>query len=286
EQQHQELMVTDLKHVYASNPIPPTYRARPEDPPRDVLPLRWLGWPEGVREIGTSESGFHYDNEGPRHRVFVPAFELASRAVTAGEYLDFVRDGGYERPELWLSDGWAEARRREWTAPLYWAERDGAWWMVTLAGERPVAPAEPVCHVSFYEADAFARWRGARLPTEAEWETAIVGREDAARECSNFVEDGRFHPAPAEALPDAPSQMLGDVWEWTASPYVAYPGYRPPSGALGEYNAKFMCNQMVLRGGSCATPRSHIRATYRNFFPPSARWQFSGIRLARDLEDA
>jgi len=288
EQQHQELMITDIKHVFASNPIVPVYRPAPEaDAGRSPGPLAWRSFPEAVREIGHGRAGFRYDNETPRHRVLAPAFEISNRLVTAGEYLEFLADGGYERPELWLSDGWSEVQARGWKAPLYWGRKDGEWWMATLSGERPVGPAEPVCHVSFYEADAYARWKGARLATEVEWETVAAEAVAAgAVERGNFVEAGRMHTAPVAAAGGEPAQLFGDVWEWTASPYIAYPGFRPPEGALGEYNAKFMCNQMVLRGGSCATPRSHIRETYRNFFPPSARWQFSGIRLARDVETA
>jgi ergothioneine biosynthesis protein EgtB len=210
--------------------------------------------------------------------VYVNGFEIASRPVTGGEFLRFVGDGGYDRPELWLSDGWAARQRHGWTAPLYW-HRDGPdseWLVFTLHGERPFDPTEPVCHVNYYEADAYARWAGARLPTEFEWEVGAGGREVVG----NFLDSERLHPAPDAG----DGQWFGDVWEWTASPYVAYPGYRPAAGALGEYNGKFMCNQMVLRGGSCATPAGHVRPTYRNFFPPDARWQFSGLRLARDLD--
>ncbi len=211
--------------------------------------------------------------------MFVEGFELADRPVTNGEYLAFMADGGYERPELWLSDGWDAVRARGWRAPLYWDGDGEAWRTLTLGGRRPVRPDEPVCHVSYYEADAYARWARARLPTEAEWEVAAV---EAAPARGNFAETGHLHPTPA--CPGAgPRQLFGEVWEWTASPYVAYPGYTPARGALGEYNGKFMCNQIVLRGGSCATPEAHIRATYRNFFPPDARWQFSGIRLARTV---
>ncbi len=221
-------------------------------------------------------AGFAFDNEYPRHDELIRPFRIADRLVTNAEYLAFIADGGYRRAELWLSDGWTAVRERGWEAPLYWAEHEGAWWSYTLTGFRPVGDAEPVCHVSFYEADAYARWRAARLPTEAEWEVTARDRPSPG----NFVESGRFHPVPGDG--GGETQFFGDVWEWTGSPYLAYPGYRPVEGALGEYNAKFMCNQFVLRGGSCATPASHIRATYRNFFPPDARWQFSGIRLTKD----
>ncbi|MBX6315705.1 MAG: ergothioneine biosynthesis protein EgtB, partial [Isosphaeraceae bacterium] len=280
EQQHQELILTDLKHAFGGNPLRPAYREREADPQVDASPLRWIVYPEGMHWIGHEGDGFAFDNESPRHREFVEAFALASRPVTNAEYLAFIEDGGYDRPEFWLSDGWNERRVQGWSAPLYWEHRDNDWWAYTLAGPRPVNPAEPVTHISYYEADAYARWAGARLPTEAEWEVAaspwpITG---------HFIEDGRYHPAPSpEPLDDRPVALFGDVWEWTRSPYAPYPGYTPAAGALGEYNGKFMCNQMVLRGGSCTTPRSHIRATYRNFFPPSARWQFSGIRLAKDV---
>jgi ergothioneine biosynthesis protein EgtB len=280
EQQHQELILTDLKHAWAANPLRPIYReATPErgEPP----PVAWLSFPERLAWIGHDGSGFAFDNESPRHQVFVPGFRLANRLVTNADYLAFMADRGYNRPDLWLSDGWAARQAGGWTAPLYWEERDGEWLVVTLSGQRPPVPAEPVCHVSYYEADAFARWAGARLPTEAEWETAAAGIPLAG----HFQEGNRFHPAAVPAVDDHGPlyQLDGDVWQWTASPYVGYPGYRPAAGALGEYNGKFMCNQFVLRGASCATPRSHARRTYRNFFPPDARWQFSGLRLAKDL---
>jgi ergothioneine biosynthesis protein EgtB len=280
EQQHQELIVTDLKHLLSRNPLHPVYRDCPEPPREKTGPVRWVAYTEGVRSIGHDGDGFRFDNETPRHRTFVDGFDLASRTVTNAEYLDFVEDGGYRRPELWLADGWDVARGRGWRAPGYWIERDGRWMSFTLGGLRELRPDEPVCHVSYYEADAFARWSGARLPTEAEWEIASSEVEIDG----NFVESGYFHPVPPSSAGGvgSPEQLLGNLWEWTASPYVPYPGYRPPEGALGEYNGKFMCNQVVLRGGSCATPRSHIRPTYRNFFYPDARWQFSGIRLARD----
>jgi ergothioneine biosynthesis protein EgtB len=279
EQQHQELILTDLKHLLAKNPRQPVYRPRPPgDAPGAAPALAWHDHPPGLREIGHAGAGFAFDNEGPRHRVYVHAFALASRLVTNGEYLAFMADRGYERPELWLSDGWAAVCANGWRAPLYWRERDGAFRQFTLAGLREVAPAEPVTHVSAYEADAYARWAGARLPSEAEWEVVAAGAEIAG----NFVESGRLQPAPAAEAGDDPLQLFGDVWEWTSSAYAPYPGYRPPPGALGEYNGKFMANQLVLRGGSCATALSHVRASYRNFFHPDARWQFSGIRLARD----
>ncbi len=282
EQQHQELILTDLKHLFWCNPLRPVYREQEERNAGGAGPARWISFPGGLGEIGHRGEEFAYDNERPRHPVFLAPFRLASRPVTCGEYRAFMDDGGYRRPELWLSHGWAACCREQWQAPLYWEQEAGRWRTFTLAGMRDVCDAEPVCHVSHYEADAFARWSGARLPTEAEWEAA-AGEPRAG----NFLEGGELHPAPPAAAPGspAPHQMFGDVWEWTASPYVAYPGYRPAAGALGEYNGKFMVNQMVLRGGSCCTPRSHIRRTYRNFFPPEARWQFSGLRLARDEED-
>jgi ergothioneine biosynthesis protein EgtB len=280
EQQHQELILTDLKHAFGANPLRPTYRETAWPAAGRPGALRWCEHTGGVRAIGHDGDEFAFDNEGPRHKVFVRPYLLADRLVTNSEYLDFMADGGYDRPEFWLSDGWNARQAHQWQAPLYWEPAGAGWRLFTLAGMRAVEPTEPVCHVSFYEADAYARWAGARLPTEAEWELAAEGSPAVG----NFVEDGWFHPTP---LPEPPApgrapQFFGDVWEWTGSPYAPYPGYRPATGPLGEYNGKFMCNQMVLRGGSCATPRSHIRATYRNFFPPDARWQFSGIRLARD----
>jgi ergothioneine biosynthesis protein EgtB len=277
EQQHQELILTDVKHVLGCNPLRPAYRDLPEPPRGDAPPLAWQRFEEGVRLVGHDGSGFAFDNEGPRHRALVPAFELASRLATNGEYREFMADGGYERPELWLSDGWAWRSAEVVCAPLYWERDGGAWTLLTLGGVREVRAEEPVVHVSYYEASAFAEWAGARLPSELEWEVAAAGRPVEG----NFVESGLLHPAPAGETPGS-AQLFGDVWEWTGSDYAPYPGYRPAEGALGEYNAKFMCNQRVLRGGSCATAASHVRASYRNFFPPTARWQFSGIRLARD----
>jgi ergothioneine biosynthesis protein EgtB len=282
EQQHQELILTDLKHLFGCNPLRPAYGELPAAAPARPVPVRWLAYPGGLHWVGHRGDGFAFDNESPRHQVCLRPFQLASRPVTNAEYLAFLEAGGYDRPEFWLSDGWHARGVHGWRAPLYWEKRDGGWWTLTLGGPRPVAGAEPVCHVSYYEVDAFARWAGARLPTEAEWEVA----GSACPPAGNFLDSGRLHPAALTEDADhgQPRQFLGDVWEWTGSPYVPYPGYRAAAGALGEYNGKFMCNQLVLRGGSCVTPAGHIRPTYRNFFPPEARWQFSGIRLARDAE--
>jgi len=279
EQQHQELIVTDVKNGLWANPLRPPYRAledRKVGAHARVLPLAWRDFAGGMQSIGAEGRDFFYfDNEGPRHDVYLEPYRLASRLTTNAEYLEFMRDAGYGKAELWLSDGWDCVRNNQWTAPLYWEQRDGEWWHYTIEGMKPVAMEEPVCHVSYYEADAFARWAGARLATEFEW-------EGAARSCpveGNLLETGALHPRAAESG-EALMQMFGDLWEWTASAYLPYPNFKPAAGAVGEYNGKFMCNQMVLRGGSCATPQSHIRATYRNFFPPHARWQFMGIRLA------
>jgi ergothioneine biosynthesis protein EgtB len=283
EQQHQELLVTDIKHVFAQNPLYPTFREAAPKISTDgsaIRPYCFLDFDEAIVEIGHDGSGFAYDNEGPGHRALVPAFSIASRHVTNGEYIAFIEDNGYARPKFWLSLGWMTVNEQRWQAPLYWVKRDGAWWNFTLSGFRPVAESEPVTHVSYFEADAYANWAGARLPTEFEW-------EHVASDCpieGNFVENETFHPGPAppSAADRHLQQMFGDVWEWTRSAYSPYPGYRAAPGALGEYNGKFMCNQYVLRGGSCATSRTHIRPTYRNFFQPEKRWQFTGIRLARD----
>jgi ergothioneine biosynthesis protein EgtB len=280
EQQHQELIVTDLKHMLSHNPLYPEYVHRPPNGTIQAAPLEWRDFDEGVYWIGHTGTDFAFDNEGGRHREFVDAFHMATRPVTNAEYLEFMRDGGYHRPEFWLSMGWATVQQAGWCAPLYWEERDGTWWNFTLSGVRPVDPAEPVTHVSYFEADAYAHWAGARLPTEAEWEIAASSLPIEG----NFVETERFQPRPADCsnAAGALQQMFGDVWEWTQSSYSAYPGFQIAPGALGEYNGKFMCNQYVLRGGSCATPKSHIRPTYRNFFPPDARWQFSGVRLVKN----
>ncbi|MBA2393025.1 MAG: ergothioneine biosynthesis protein EgtB [Ktedonobacteraceae bacterium] len=280
EQQHQELMLTDLKHVLSCNPLYPVYRERSAINESHVSPLEWVSFPEGIYWIGHEGEGFAFDNEGPRHREFLQSFQLASRLITNGEYLEFIEDGGYQNPLLWLSEGWSTVRAEEWQAPLYWEKRDGQWWTMTLSGLREIDKAEPVCHVSYYEADAYARWADARLPTEAEWEVAA---QDVPIE-GNFVENGLYHPAPLSTSSTGKlAQMYGDVWEWTQSSYSPYPGFRPGPGAIGEYNGKFMCNQYVLRGGSCATSMTHIRSMYRNFFPANAQWQFMGIRLAREV---
>jgi ergothioneine biosynthesis protein EgtB len=278
EQQHQELILTDVKYGLAANPMRPSYRealANRSSSAETAPALRWHSFPEGVYPVGFDGDGFAFDNERPRHNVFLAPFRLASRLVTNGEYLEFMRESGYETATLWLSDGWDCVRANQWKAPLYWEKRDGEWWHYTLDGMRAVNPEEPACHVSFYEADAFARWAGERLATEFEWEVA----SRSAALAGNFLDSEALHPQQAPDN-DRLSQMFGDVWEWTGSAYLPYPGFRPAVGAVGEYNGKFMSSQMVLRGGSCATPQSHIRRTYRNFFPPHSRWQFMGIRLA------
>ncbi|MFE8032420.1 ergothioneine biosynthesis protein EgtB [Thiohalocapsa marina] len=277
EQQHQELLITDIKYNLAYNPLYPAYRPDlAQAPVADPVPLTYTGVEGGSVRIGASGEGFAYDNESPRHEVLLRPFRLADRLVTNAEFREFVDDGGYDNVALWLSDGWGQIKTHGWRAPLYWRASDEGWQEMTLAGLRPLNPAEPVCHVSYYEADAFARWAGKRLPTEAEWERAAEGRAVQG----HFVDDGVLHPRPAAAGPL--QQLYGDCWEWTASAYLPYPGYRAVEGALGEYNGKFMCGQMVLRGGSCATSQDHIRASYRNFFYPHERWQFKGIRLAED----
>ena len=280
EQQHQELILTDLKHMLSCNPTRPAYQKTWPLTPVHGARRRWLPVEGGLQEIGHGGDGFAFDNEQPRHKVWLEPFEIATLPITNGELIDFIEDGGYRRPELWLHAGWDAVATRGWIAPLYWERRGGRWYTFTLHGMMPVEPNTPACHLSFYEADAVARWTGARLPTEAEWEFAAA----AQRTDGNFLESGALHPlALREAPPEnAPSQMFGDVWEWTRSDYAPYPGFRATEGAVGEYNGKFMCNQYVLRGGSCATPASHIRATYRNFFAADSRWQFSGVRLARD----
>ncbi len=285
EQQHQELLLTDIKHALSFSPGHPGYARRWPMAQVQAQALRWLGFAGGIVEQGhdaTRDGAFAFDNETPRHRCLLPSFELASRPVSYGDYCAFIDDGGYRRPELWLSLGWDWVFQDQRSAPLYWRLRDGRWFNHTLQGTFEIDPRSPVCHLSYFEADAYARWAGARLPTEAEWECAA--RSVPGAPAGNFADRGAFHPMPlTEAAGEHPAQLFGDVWEWTQSSHAAYPGYRPLAGAIGEYNGKFMCNQYVLRGGSCATAAGHIRASYRNFFPPEAQWQFSGLRLARDV---
>jgi len=294
EEQHQELILTDIKHLLGTHPLRPLYRRDEHaESGRGAAPLTFVPQPGGIVTIGHPgpERGgqpFAFDNESPRHQVLLQPHALASRLVTAGEYLAFVRDGGYRRPELWLSDGWGHVRAEGWRGPLYWQFGEGegagdagdaaAVSIYTLGGERPLDPAEPVVHVSYYEADAYSRWAGARLPSEAEWEAVAA----SAPLSGNLLGSGALHPRAAPLGGPAVGQLFGDAWEWTSSAYSPYPGFRPAAGALGEYNGKFMCNQLVLRGGSCFTPGGHVRPSYRNFFPPAARWQAAGIRLARD----
>lgn len=284
EQQHQELILTDVKHLFAINPLFPVFRAT--DAPESQQPPESAGWlagEEGVCEIGHDGSGFAFDNEGPRHRVFLEPYKLASRPVSSGEFLEFVEDGGYSRPELWLSMGWDVVRREAWQHPLYWYRDGSEWREFTLAGLRELDTTAPVTHVSYFEADAFARWAGARLPTEAEWEVATRELPLEGHFADTLLaNNAAIHPASMAAnIGIGFERMFGDVWEWTSSSYSPYPGFEAASGALGEYNGKFMCNQYVLRGGSVATSSTHIRPTYRNFFSPESRWQFSGIRLAK-----
>lgn len=276
EQQHQELLVTDIKHILWCNPLEPVYRERDDTPAPETRSMGWLEFRGGPREIGFAGSGsFSFDNELPRHTVFLNDFRIADRLITNREYMRFMQDGGYARPDLWLSDGWSTVNEQRWESPLYWEQRDGEWWNFTLAGTRRVDLHEPVCHISHYEADAYARWAGKRLPTEHEWELAAESQPIEG----NFADSGRYHVA---GLSNSSTQFFGDVWEWTQSAYLPYPGFQAPPGAVGEYNGKFMSSQMVLRGGSSATPASHIRLTYRNFFQPYLRWQFMGLRLAED----
>ncbi|MDQ2070507.1 ergothioneine biosynthesis protein EgtB [Natronospira bacteriovora] len=277
EQQHQELILTDIKHVLSANPLRPAYHER--TPGRAAMPgpIEFIAGSEGIHELGFDGGGFAFDNEGPRHRTLLQPHAIANRLITNAEYRDFIRDGGYRDPALWLSDGWATVQQAGWDRPFYWDEELES--EFTLAGQRALDPYAPVSHVSFYEADAFARWAGHRLPTEAEWE--VTAREQPTE--GHFVDSGFYHPGGTGQQQRRFYQLFGDVWEWTASPYAPYPGFRAAAGAVGEYNGKFMCNQMVLRGGSCVTPADHIRVTYRNFFYPPSRWQFTGIRLAKDL---
>jgi len=275
EQQHQELLLMDIKHVLSFNPLLPAYDVVCPVPPTAAGTPTFTEFAGGVREIGAAGEGFRFDNELPRHPVYLGPFALADRPVTCGQWSAFIEDGGYRRPELWLSDGWATVQSEQWEGPLYWSRIDGEWHEFTLGGPHAVVDGQPVCHVSYYEADAFARWAGLRLPTEAEWEVAAAGQPVEG----NFLDQSRLHPTPVGHVPTA---FFGDVWQWTSSAYTPYPGFETAPGAVGEYNGKFMVNQYVLRGGSCVTPPGHLRATYRNFFPPAARWAFSGLRLARN----
>ncbi|WP_416825484.1 ergothioneine biosynthesis protein EgtB [Ectobacillus polymachus] len=279
EQQHQELLFTDIKYNFYVNPLRPVYREKLSLSVGVEEPLNWERFEGGIVEIGHDGDEFSFDNEGPRHKVWLDPYRLASRPVTNGEFIAFIEDGGYEEVKYWLSDGWLTVKEEGWNAPLYWEKADGVWHHFTLSGMRKVNENEPVTHVSYYEASAYASWAGWRLPTEVEWENAFVNKEIKG----NFAESDYYHTAGDTKDKGGLSRGFGDVWEWTMSPYMPYPGNKPLEGALGEYNAKFMANQMVLRGGSCVTPSSHIRLTYRNFFPLEKRWQFSGFRLAGDL---
>jgi ergothioneine biosynthesis protein EgtB len=289
EQQHQELLLTDIKHALSFNPSRPAYARQWPLAGISPQPLRWISFEGGLLAHGfdaSMDGGFAFDNETPRHKVYIAPFEIGSRLVTNGDMMAFMDDGGYRRPELWLSMGWDWVQARQALMPLYWQARTdgGGYQNFTLQGLVQVDAHTPVCHLSYFEADAYARWAGARLPTEFEWELAARSVPASQLAQSNFVEGAAFHPIPLQQQhAGMPAQMFGDVWEWTQSNYNPYPGYKPWEGLVGEYNGKFMCNQFVLRGGSCATPQSHIRASYRNFFPPDAQWQFSGLRLARDI---
>jgi ergothioneine biosynthesis protein EgtB len=280
EQQHQELLLTDIKNVLSINPLNPVYSERNINSSSKTAALEWIEFEGGMVEIGSDGSGFNFDNETPVHKEFLYPFRLANRLITNKEFIDFIEDSGYKNATLWLSDGWATVESEGWRAPLYWEIKDGKCWNFTLNGFRQVNPDEPVCHIGQYEADAFAQWRGCRLPSEAEWEVAAGNLPYTG----NLVEHDNHHTIPVEKNADGLMQMYGDVWEWTQSAYLPYPGYKPLPGALGEYNGKFMSNQIVLRGGSCATSQTHIRNTYRNFFPPHSRWQFTGLRLAQDIK--
>ena len=307
EQQHQELLLMDIKHVFSSTMLKPAYQLRPFEASRSATPLDWSNLAGGITDIGApgpvpashaapvadrAAYSFAFDNEQPRHQALVPPFRLANRAVTAGEWLEFMADGGYQTVSLWLSEGWAAVQDNGWDAPLYWERHDDGWMLHTLQGLRPIDPAEPVVHISYFEADAFAAWAGARLPTEFEWEHAATASGPHPTVSGSGVNDAgssAFHPQ--AAAPDQHGergrigdviQLFGDVWEWTSSAYAPYPGFQPAPGAVGEYNGKFMVNQMVLRGGCCVTPTGHVRPSYRNFFPAASRWQFAGLRLAAD----
>ncbi len=278
EQQHQELLLTDIKYNLGVNPLRPAYHAQEVPRAEGAPPLRWRRFEGGLQPVGHDGHGFAFDNEQPRHQTYLRPYRLASRPVTNGEYLQFMDAEGYQRPELWLSDGWGTIKEQGWAAPLYWQQVDGGWWTQTLSGMLPLDEHAPAAHISYYEADAYAHWAGKRLPTEQEWEHA-AGEQPIE---GNLLESGICHPMTAPGDGSQLEQLFGDVWEWTRSAYTPYPGFQPLEGAPGEYNGKFMVNQMVLRGGSCVTPQSHIRRTYRNFFHADARWQFSGLRLAED----
>lgn len=279
EQQHQELLLTDILHLFAQNPLLPAYKAPAPLATQAAPPaLHFLDYPGGIVELGHGGEGFAFDCEGPRHRTLIEPFRLADRLISNQEWIAFIEAGGYRDPLLWLSEGWARLNTEGWTAPLYWHRRDDRYWTMTLRGVQAVDPAAPVTHVSYFEADAYARWAGKRLPGEAEWECAAQGLAVAG----NFVESGRLRPNPATGASGL-QQMYGELWQWTRSPFTPYPRFQPAAGAVGEYNGKFMSGQFVLRGGSCVTPADHIRPTYRNFFPPDARWQFAGLRLAEDF---
>ncbi len=279
EQQHQELLLMDIKHVLSLNPLQPVYAGAPAEP-GTLQELGWVEYAGGLVEIGHDGGGFSFDNELPRHQHWLSPYRLADRLVSNGEWLEFIADGGYRRPEFWLSDGWAQVQAEQWQAPLYWRESDGVWHEHTLHGTVPLDPSLPVCHVSHYEADAFATWAGKRLPTEAEWEHAALLAEATGGTDANLADTRSWHPRAAGTSGPGPRQLFGDCWEWTASAYLPYPGFRPAEGAIGEYNGKFMSSQMVLRGGCALTPPGHTRASYRNFFPPGARWPLTGVRLA------
>ena len=282
EQQHQELLLTDILALFAAHPLRPAYRAgKPHAAPSVAPPAGWIDFPGGIRKVGHDGKGFAWDNEVPRHDALIHPFRLADRLVTNADWHQFIADGGYRTASLWLADGWTIVNREQWRGPLYWEERDRGWQEMSLEGLGPVDPAAPVCHVSYFEADAFARWAGKRLPTEFEWEVAAAGLPVTG----NTLATRSLRPRPVEAPANGkPRQMFGDVWEWTGSAYLPYPGYKPPAGAIGEYNGKFMVSQQVLRGASCATPEGHSRPTYRNFFYPHQRWQFAGLRLASEID--
>lgn len=281
EQQHQELLLTDIKYILCLNPIRPIYNNKHPLPSGELLPETWISIKGGMTEVGTNETGFHYDNEGPKHQTFIQDFKVQNRLVTNREYLAFIQDGAYSDFRHWLSDGWQWVQIQKARAPLYWLQKDDVWFEVTLRGQRELDLDAPVTHVNYYETEAYASWRNKRLLTEFEWEH-LCKKHQPRPENGNFVDDAFYHPLPATKNGEQITQLFGDVWEWTQSAYLPYPGYRQAPGAIGEYNGKFMVNQYVLRGGSCATPAGHVRATYRNFFPASACWQFSGVRLARD----